>query len=232
MTDVAAPAPERVRLLVLGAGGHGRVVADAALESGPGVQLVGFLDDDPRRQGTLVLDHPVLGSIADVANVPHDAVIAAIGDNAVRARLFRTLRARGERMLAIVHPRATISRSATIGAGSLVVAGAVINAGARISENVIINTGATVDHDCVVEDHAHVAPGVHLCGGCTVGANALVGVGTVVVPGGTIGRGSIVGAGSVVTSPIPTGVVAFGNPARVVRRLAVAAQPECDARVP
>lgn len=211
------------------------MAAEAALESGPGVHLVGFLDDDPLRHAALVLDHPVLGSIADVAAVPHDAVIVAIGDNAVRARLFRALRARGERMLAIVHPRATISRSATVGDGSLVVAGAVINAGARIGENVVVNTGATVDHDCVVEDHAHVAPGVHLAGGCTVGRGALLGVGAVVLPGCMIGHGSIVGAGSVVTAPVPDGVVAYGSPAQVVRHLsgspdaAVPASPEAGA---
>lgn len=209
-----------MNVVVLGAGGHALVVAEAVLAPGGALSVVGFLDDDPRLYQSRVLDLPVLGPISSLRSIDHDAVVIGIGDNVTRTRLFLQLSEAGEHVISVTHPEARVSLSAVIGNGTLITAGTVITSQAYIGENVIVNTGATVDHNCVVESHAHVAPGVHLAGGCTVGIGSLIGIGSVVIPSRRIGAWSIVGAGSVVVRDVPDGVVAYGNPARVRRQLA------------
>lgn len=201
------------RLLVLGCGGHGRVVADAALDCG--YSEVAFLDD-AAPSGTGPLGLPVLGPVARLADLAADwpAAIAAIGDNALRLDLFRRLREAGFATPAIVHPAARVSSRAAVADGAFVAPMAAVNAGARIAEAAIVNTGACIDHDCVIGEAAHVAPGAVLSGAVTVGALAWLGTGCAVRQGIAIGARATVGVGAAVIRDIPPGSVYVGVPAR------------------
>jgi sugar O-acyltransferase (sialic acid O-acetyltransferase NeuD family) len=199
-----------VKLLVAGAGGHAKVVIDAALAAG--IRVVAALGEPGGVTDCLGI--PVVHSAEGVIA---DAFIAAVGDNARRAEVFDSLVAEGWRPAAVVHPSAIVASSAVIGAGTFVAAGVVVNPEARIGQNVVLNTGCTVDHDCVVGDHAHVAPGANLCGGARIGPGALLGVGASVVPGTAIGEWSVIGSGAAVVTPVPDRTVWAGVPARQLR---------------
>jgi sugar O-acyltransferase (sialic acid O-acetyltransferase NeuD family) len=145
------------------------------------------------------------------------AVAGALG--AERIALSEVLRAQGLRPVRAIHPSAWIARDAEVGMGLQAMAGSRIGARASLADWVIVNTGASIDHECRIGSGAHLAPGVILCGCVEVGECAMVGAGAIVLPRVRIGANAIVGAGSVVVRDIPEGVVAFGNPARVVRTL-------------
>ncbi|MBM3473801.1 MAG: acetyltransferase [Armatimonadetes bacterium] len=207
----------RPRLVIVGAGEHGRVMADVLREQEE-VDLLGFVDDDPELLGREVDGVRVLARASDPEwPGKHGAThfLAAIGNNAIRAARFAEMESRGLAAWSAIHPSAVIARSAEVGAGTQIVAGVVINPGAVIGRNVILNTSCSIDHDCRIGDHAFIAPGVHLGGTVTVGEAALMGIGAVALPGVTIGERAIVGGGAVVTKDLPPGVVAIGCPAGV-----------------
>jgi sugar O-acyltransferase (sialic acid O-acetyltransferase NeuD family) len=206
-----------MRIVVLGAGGHARVIADAILNDASvdgRLDLVGFLDDDPMLLNRRFLGRPVLGSFADLGNVPHDAVVVGIGDNETRRRLFEELESKGENLVTVIHPHARIAHDVNINKGTVVFAGAIVNTGSVIGKNVILNTGCTVDHDCGVHSHAHVCPGAHLGGNVTVGEGAFLGIGCSISHGMKLGEWSTIGAGSVVIRDIAPEATAVGVPAR------------------
>jgi sugar O-acyltransferase (sialic acid O-acetyltransferase NeuD family) len=199
--------------LVLGAGGHAKVVADILLCQK--LPVLGFLDDDSSKWGTVCLNLPVLGSIDSYADYQPDGLILGIGSNSRRQNIVHRL---GKQIrdlwYSAIHPSATIARSARIGHGVVIAAGGIINPDVRIGDHAIINTGATVDHDCVIGDYAHVAPGARLAGGVNVGQGALVGIGASVIPGKSIGDWAVIGAGAVVVRDISAHKTAKGVPAR------------------
>ena len=210
-----------LRVLVIGAGGHGQVVADILLTAarrGSSVQIAGYLDQDDRLWNQSLLDLMVLGPVDDCDRFDHDAVIVGIGNNLTRRHLFERLSLCGERFVTAQHPGAILAASSVIGAGSVIGPGVVVNAGARVGSNVILNTSCIVEHHCHVDDHAHIAPGARLGGEVTVGQGALIGIGATILPGRRVGAWSVVGAGAVVTAHVPAGVVVAGVPARPTRR--------------
>ncbi len=205
------------RVIILGAGGHGLVVADILLrahDAGQAIIPMGFLDDHETLFGSDVLGLRVLGKTADLVGIPHDAVVVAIGDNRIRARLFCELSARGERKAIARHPTAVIAPDVRIGPGAMLCAGAIVNPGSVIGADVILNTGCSVDHHNEIGDHVHIAPGVHLGGRVAVGEGALVGIGATVMPGRRVGAWATVGAGACVTHDVPAGLTVVGVPAR------------------
>lgn len=206
-------------ILIIGAGGHGQVVADifrARRNGGLASALVAFLDDNPNSHGTSPGGWDVLGPTGLVASVPHTGIVVAVGDNQTRARVYADLFAAGEAMAVAEHPRSIVAEDVVLGHGSMVCAGAVINTGSVIGANTIVNTGATVDHHASIGDHVHIAPGVHLGGDVRIGEGALVGIGAVVLPRVTIGAWSVVGAGAVVTADVAPGTTVVGVPAKPV----------------
>ncbi len=210
-------------LVILGAGGHGRVVLDAARSAG--LCPAFFVDDAPHTEqldGVVVhpTDHP------EWLGLVRFRFVVAIGHNATRSGLFQRLLGRGGEAVSVIHPAAVISKRATVGPGSVAFAGVVVNPGARIGCNVILNTGCSVDHDCHVEDHVHLCPGVRLAGTVTVQVGAMLGTGSVVVPGRTVGAWAMTGAGSVMARDVPARRVVFGNPSRVIRWVSSADAPE------
>lgn len=206
-----------MKIVVLGASGHGQVVADVIFQMwtrGREMELVGYLDDNKALTGTRLLGLPVLGTLADLPATPHDCVILGIGDNADRARLYAELTAARKRFVTAIHPTAVLAPDVVVGAGSVLCAGTVVNPGAHIGENAILNTCASIDHHCEMGAHSHVAPGVHLAGRVCVGEGAFVGIGACAVPGVSIGAWSTVGAGAAVTQDVPERVTVAGVPAR------------------
>jgi sugar O-acyltransferase (sialic acid O-acetyltransferase NeuD family) len=208
-----------MRVLVIGAGGHGQVVADvlmAAFRNGSADYPFGYADHDETLWGHMLLNVPVMGSIDDCASFLHDAIIVGVGDNRTRRRLFEAFSRSQERFVTACHPSAVVSANAVIRHGTVVCAGAIVNAGTCVGSNVILNTACSVDHHNVIGDHAHIAPGVRLGGNVTIGQGALIGIGAIVLPGRRVGAWTTVGAGAVVTQDLPDGVMAVGSPARAV----------------
>ncbi len=211
----------RPRLVIVGAGEHGRVMADVVREQDQ-VELLGFVDGNPELVGRDVDGAPVLAKPSEPGWIEAHGVthfLVAIGNNAIRAAKYRKMQDRGLAPWSAIHPTAVIANSAAIGAGTQIVAGVVVNPGALIGQDVILNTACSIDHDCRIGDHAFVAPGARLGGAVKVGQLALLGIGAIVLPGVSIGDRAIVGAGAVVTRDLASGVVAIGCPARVRREV-------------
>lgn len=196
-----------MRVVILGAGGHGRAVCEAALDAG--FAVAGFLDS--RAPLPPVLGLPVLGDEAAHGGLP---VLVALGDGAARLAAGARL---GLALPVLLHPSTVRARSAELAAGAVVMPRAVLGAQARIGRLALVNTGAIVEHDCVLGDGAHVAPGAVLCGGVRLGARAVIGAGAVVAPGVSVGADAVVAAGAAVTRDVAAGATVGGVPARGLR---------------
>jgi sugar O-acyltransferase (sialic acid O-acetyltransferase NeuD family) len=211
-----------MRILIIGAGGHGRSIADAALSAGHVV--VGFVDLHlplGRRDvgvssvEVLLSQAQLLKMLDDGLAAPFDAdsVLVGIGANDERLSLVRSL-SRWP-MTPLMHPRACVSPAAKFGECTVVMGGAVVGPVRQCGAGVIINSGAIVDHDCEIGDGVHIGPGAVLCGGVAVGEAAFVGAGATIVPNVSVGRRAVVGAGAVVIRDVPDNAVVIGNPARM-----------------
>jgi UDP-perosamine 4-acetyltransferase len=206
------------KLLILGAGGHGRAVSDLAVEVG--WTVAGHTDaTGASRPG-------ILGSDADIEKLARtgaiDAAVVGIGNSALprRAELFRLLHDSGIAIPALVHPRAVLSRSCRVGDGSVVFAGCVLGAGVDMGVNGVCYAGVIVEHDSRIGDHCYLSPGAVVCGQVTLERGAFLGAGAVVVPGVRVGADAVVAAGAVVVDDVPAGATVIGVPAkpREVRR--------------
>lgn len=202
--------------VIFGAGGHGKVVLDAALAAGEKVTCL--VDDDPGETELWGIrirkcEEDFFTSLGDFD------FIVAVGHNIKRSEIFQRLMSLGGVPKSVIHPRTIISKMSRISEGTVVCAGVVVNPGTHVGRNCILNTSASIDHDCEVGDHVHICPGVTFAGSVSVGEYTMIGTGSVVLPGVKIGERSVVGAGSVVVKDIPSGVVAYGNPAKARREL-------------
>jgi sugar O-acyltransferase (sialic acid O-acetyltransferase NeuD family) len=199
--------------VVFGAGGHGRVVADAALAQGGWSQVLATDRDPQRCQGELLPGVPLLS--LQEAGASGAAVHVAIGEAAAREAEVRALS--GRQLATVVHPRASVSPHAALGSGCFVAAQAVVAPAAQLGVSVIVNHGAVVDHDVRVGDFSHLAPLCSVGGGVGIGRRVLVGTGARILPGLSIADDVVIGAGAVVCEPIGEPGVYVGVPARRVK---------------
>lgn len=193
------------RLRIIGAGGHGRVLADIAETAG--YRDIAFLDagfPELRRSGAW----DVIGTPADLDEADY---ALGIGNNQTRMRLLETF---PDTLVTLVHPSAVVSPHAEIGAGSVICAGAVIGPFVRLGAGCIINTGASVDHDCTLDEGVHLSPGARLGGGVAIGARAWVGIGAAVREGTSIGADVMIGAGAAVVKNVKESTRVGGVPAK------------------
>lgn len=206
---------EKKRLVIIGAGGHGRVCADIALRMNKWNEIA-FLDDDPTIGHSMGI--PIVGPTREFEQYIADYdIFVAIGNNKVRAEMFAQLESRGASIPVLTHPKAVLGDSVSIGAGTVVMAGSIVNPCTRIGKGCIINTGSTIDHDCVIDDCAHISPGVNVAGSVSVGALTWLGIGSVVSNDLSITSGCTIGAGSVVIADVLESGTYVGVPARIVK---------------
>jgi UDP-perosamine 4-acetyltransferase len=205
-------------IVVIGAGGHAKVVIDCLRLSGWNV--VGCTDADPTPRNCA--GAPVIGSDDVLEALKPQGVshaFCALGANRLRQRIGQQLIGLGFELPSVAGPGSWLSPSAVIGQGVAVLPGAIINVETVVGDLAIVNTNANVDHDCVLGRASHIGPGCALAGEVHVGDRTFVATGSVVIPRRRIGEDSVVGAGSVVVSDLPAGVIAYGNPARVKRQI-------------
>lgn len=199
------------RLILVGAGGHGKVVLDAlAQEGGAEIGRIELADQQPTRHGAQLMGH-----VIQPIPVDDDLISAcfhiAIGNCTVRARLHNSLCRRGAEPRTIVHPAAYVATAARVGAGSFLAARAVIAPGTTLGEGVIVNHGAVIDHDCCIGAFSHIAPGATLCGGVRIGAKVFIGAGVTILPGINVGDGAILAAGATIFRNVAAGETFIPN---------------------
>ena len=200
------------QLVIIGASGHGKVVADIAKKNG--YEQIVFLDD--RDSLPQCGPYAVAGKCSEFTDYDCDIVVA-IGNPEIREKLLLALEINGKRIPTLVHPNATIEESVQIGKGTVIVAGAVVNSGAVIGKGCIINTCASVDHDCVLADYVHVAVGAHVAGTVTIGERTWIGAGATVSNNVSICADCMIGAGAVVVKDISEKGTYIGVPARMMK---------------
>ena len=201
------------KLIIIGAGGHGKVVADIAENIG-GYGEILFLDDSDSPKN---MKYRVVGKTDDFQKYADAEFAVAIGSADARARIQEKLGLAGAKIATLVHPRATVANSAQIGEGSVVMAGAVINPDAKIGIGCIVNTCASVDHDSEVGDFSHVSVGARICGTVRIGDRVWIGAGATVINNVNICDCAFVGAGAAVVSDISEKGTYVGVPARRIK---------------
>lgn len=198
-------------LIIIGAGGHGRVIADIAQKLGVYDSIV-FLDDGDAKES---MGLPVVGKACDVEKYVGKAdVFVAIGNSKVRGMFIERLLSLGANVPTLIHPSAVIGACVEIGAGTAVMAGAVINPCSTLGEGVILNTCSSIDHDCVIGDYCHIAVGVHVAGTVRIGENVWLGAGAIIKNNVEICPDCIIGAGGVVVKDITESGTYVGVPAK------------------
>ncbi len=205
--------------LILGAGGHGRVVLDI-LQSARRVNVVGFVDSDPSLTGRRIDGVPVFGRPDDLGRLLETGVaaaaIVAIGDNGARRAMAQQIDELGFELINAVHPSANIAKNASLGRNVVVAAGALVCAHCQIGDSVILNTGCIVDHESMIGTATHICPGARLAGRVTVESGAFVGIGSTVIQSIRVGYEARIGAGAVVIGDVAPMVTVVGVPARAI----------------
>lgn len=198
------------KLVIVGASGHGKVIADIAEKLG--YSDISFLDDAPDAKSCGIYN--VVGKCSDARAFKGADFVVAIGNAQIRRKIQTEFSGNGLNVISLVHPAAVVASSATIGAGTVIMAGAVVNPCAKIGQGCIVNTCASVDHDCVLGDFVHVSVGAHVAGTVSIGDNTWIGIGAVVSNNVTIVDGCMIGAGAVVVKDINEPGTYVGVPAK------------------
>ena len=197
-----------MKLTIIGASGHGKVVADIAEKCG--YNEIIFLDDNPELSHCG--NYPVVGASSLAKDITNDLFVA-IGNNTIRARILEQLFLEGHSIATLIHPNAVLANDVEIGKGSVVMAGVVINPNVRIGRGCIVNTCSSIDHDCRIGDYVHVSVDAHVCGMVTIGSRTWIGAGATVINNLSVCDSCMVGAGAVVVKDITVSGTYIGVPA-------------------
>lgn len=197
------------KLVIIGAGGHGKVAADIASKNG--YSEIVFLDDVSTAKECL--GYPLVGKLNMADQFGDFDFFVAVGNPKLREEIMTELSYKGMKMATLIHPSAVLGKNVSVGEGTIIAAGAVINPDSVIGEGVIINTGATVDHDNIIEDFVHISVGAHLAGAVKIGKSTWVGIGAVVSNNISVCGKCMIGAGAVVVKDINEPGTYIGVPA-------------------
>jgi len=214
----------RINIVILGArpDGHAKVVLEIC-EASHKFNVLGFIDDDPKKRGCKIRGYSVIGTSIQLSRIKKElgveGCIVAIADNPIRRRLGEFVMNTDIQLINAIHPAATIASDVSIGRGVVCGAGSIINVGTSIGDHVNINTAATIDHDNIVDDGANISPGVHTAGRVHIGRDVFVGTGAIFIPDIKVGKGAIIGAGAVVIKDVEPYTVVAGVPAHVIKRI-------------
>ncbi|MGB9975792.1 acetyltransferase [Thermovenabulum sp.] len=202
------------KLLILGAGGHGKVVADIAKSMNYWDEIC-FLDDDIKKLNSIINGFKVIGRFDDYKKFKESFTYAfvAIGNNKYRLSILEELEKVGYKIPVIKHNFSYISDTVQIGEGTVIMPGVVINTNTIIGKGCIINTSSSIDHDCILKDGVHISPGANIGGTVNIGKCTWVCIGSKIINNVTIGKNVIIAAGSVVTKNIPDNIMVAGIPA-------------------
>jgi sugar O-acyltransferase (sialic acid O-acetyltransferase NeuD family) len=210
-----------MKTIIIGAGGHSRVVYDI-LSYDQNTEVVAFIDNTPRGSEETIMGVPVKGDhdvIPDIIkNESIGGFIIAVGDNEIRRNHFEKLIDMGLEPVSAIHPEAYVSKTTTIGAGTVIASGVNVSTNAEIGRNSILNTGAVVDHEATIGPHVHIAPGTTIAGRVDIDEFSFVGMGSTVGDYTKIGKNVTVGAGSAVLEDVPPDVTIAGSPAEIKRQ--------------
>lgn len=212
------------KVVIIGAGGHAKVVADIILQRikhlNEKIEIIGFLDDKYNKQFAelnYISNIPILGKLNLIEELKNEDInfIIAIGNNELREKISKRYKMK---YYTAIHPEAVIGSEVSLGAGTVIMAKTVINSHSAIGKHCILNTGSIIEHDNYIDDFAHISPGVNLAGGIKVGKRSWIGIGSSVIQEITIGYDTIIGAGSVVITDIGNNKKAFGIPCKERRK--------------
>ena len=202
------------KLIIIGAGGHGKVVANIAVLNG--YKEIFFLDDDTSKKD--IGKYQIIGTTKDIGRYKNEYdFFIAIGNNQIRKKISILLLDNNIKPVSLIHPSAVIDDTVQIGYGVVIMANAVINADTMIGNNVIVNTASSIDHDCIINDYVHISPGVHVAGNVHIGEETWLCIGSIIINNITIGANIIVGAGSVVIKNIKESGMYIGIPIKKIR---------------
>jgi sugar O-acyltransferase (sialic acid O-acetyltransferase NeuD family) len=223
--------PGRQQLIILGTGGTCLDILDTVLDlngagNGPGFDCIGFLDDNPALWGSTIQGVPVLGSLASASQLRDCVFVNGIGNPSNYTRREAMVDRTGiaiERFATLIHPTASVSRTARIGRGVVIFQYVTVTSNVRIGNHVVILPNTVVSHDDQIADFTCVAGGVKISGGVRVGRGCYLGTGCALIGGIEVGDGALVGMGSVVIRSVPPNVVVAGNPARFLRHVVAGA---------
>ena len=198
----------KIEHLLLGAGGHAKVVISIITNSGG--KILGIFDDNLNKKKHH--GHPILGKY-EAKKYKNSKIIVCVGSNIVRKKIVSKI---SHDFFTAIHKSSIVDKNSKIGLGSVIAHNSVIQSDVQIGKHCIINTSSSVDHDCKVDDFVHVGPGVTICGNVKVGSCSLIGAGSIILPNIKIGKNVIIGAGSVVLKDIPDNIKVAGSPAKKI----------------
>ncbi len=212
----------RHRCVILGCGGHGRVVLDILTNTGE-LEVVGFVDSNSEMHGRRIDGIEVLGAPSDLPRLCRELnvsrAIVAVGDNGARRALADQVETMGFELINAIHPSAGLARNVTLGRNIVIAAGALVCAHCQIGDSVILNTGCLVDHESLIGTATHICPGARLAGRVTVESGAFVGIGATIIQSTRVGFEAVIGAGAVVIEDVPPMSTVVGVPAKPIKRI-------------
>lgn len=208
------------KVVVIGSGGHAKVIIDIILQRNKilddNLKIIGILDDKYNEDKKIeIFETSVIGKIEKILELPEDIYyIIAIGNNSVRRKIAEKYS--DKKFITLIHPKAIIGEKVNIEDGTVVMAGSIINSYTKIGKHCVLNTRSIIEHDNTIEDYVHISPNATLCGGVTVGEETWIGTGATIIQEKKIGKKVMVGAGSVIVKDLQDKIKVISVTAKII----------------